>query len=358
MERFVKPAAKSGFGPARSTPAQFWKKRGARIVCELCPRRCVLSEGQLGACGVRKVVDGTLRALTYGRPCALNVDPVEKKPLFHFYPGEPIFSLATIGCNLFCDFCQNWQISTARADALVDEKVVSPAGIVRLAREAGCRLIAFTYTEPTIYYEYMLDIAKLAKKAGVECVIVSNGYINPAPLAKLSPLLSAANIDLKGGPDFYRRRSKVPDPQPILDTIIALKKAGVHVEVTTLLIPGENDGDEEVEERARWIAEHAGRETPYHLSAFHPDHKLRDKPATPPATLLRARDLARKHLAHVYLGNVFLDPGENDTRCPACGALCIERPRGILHLKNGCCPACGHRLSGRFSVVVESSRSS
>ncbi len=339
-------------------PARFWTRKDEKILCELCPRRCVLHEGQLGACGTRRVVEGELVALTYAKPCALHVDPVEKKPLFHFYPGAPIFSLATIGCNLFCDFCQNWQISTARADALADEEEVPPKEILKMAREAGCRLIAFTYTEPTVFYEYMLDIAKLAQQEGMECVMVSNGYMNPEPRAELARVISAANIDLKGSPDFYRRRSKVPDAQPILDTIVALKQAGVHVEVTTLLIPGENDSDEEVEARARWIAEHVGAETPYHLSAFHPDYKLRDREATPPATLLRARELARKHLKHVYLGNVRLAPGENDTLCPQCGAVCIERPvyGGRSLLVKGCCPSCGYRLNGRFSASAKTAR--
>lgn len=335
--------------------AKYWRKRGEKVVCELCPRFCVLGEGQIGACGVRQVRHGKLYALTFGRPCALHVDPVEKKPLFHFYPGEPILSLATIGCNLFCDFCQNWQIS--KAQVLDEGDEVAPDEIVRMAQRAGCRLIAFTYTEPTIYYEYMMAVARLAKKGGMECVIVSNGYINPAPLAELSRFISAANIDLKGSPEFYRRVSKVPDMEPILDTIIALKKAGVHLEITTLLIPGENDGEEEVAARARWIAEHVGVETPYHLSAFHPDYKMRDRPPTPPAALFRAREIARRFLKHVYLGNLLLPPGENDTYCPKCGARCIVRPRyeGKSLLHHGSCPACGYRLNGRFSAASKSS---
>lgn len=334
--------------------ALFWTARkdatgASEAICELCPRRCVLHEGQTGACGVRQVRDGKLFAMTYGKPCALHVDPVEKKPLFHFYPGERIFSLATIGCNLFCDFCQNWQISTAKLEELDDDEEMTPKEIIRLAKEAGCRLIAFTYTEPTVFYEYMLDIAKLAKKAKMECAIVSNGYIEEAPLRQLIPFISAANIDLKGSKEFYRKRCKVPDYDPIRRTIATLKAAGVHVEVTTLIIPGENDADGEVERRARWIAENVGKTTPLHLSAFRGEHKMRETPSTCAETLLTARDLSRKHLDFVYLGNVH--GADNDTRCPGCGAVVIARPRYAGHptLTNGRCPACSRELPGRFA---------
>ncbi len=336
-------------------PARFWTRRSEpvtkrqEIVCLLCPRRCVLGDGQVGACGARQAKDGTLFAMTYGKPCALHVDPVEKKPLFHFYPGEPILSLATIGCNLFCDFCQNWRISTARLASLADDETVEPKEIVRMAKKAGCRLIAFTYTEPTIYYEYMLAIGKLAKKSGMACVMVSNGYIEEEPLRELIPFLDAANIDLKGPASFYRRRCKVPDPEAVRRTIVALKGAGVHVEITTLLIPGENDAEEDIRKLVEWVADAVGRETPFHLSAFRPDYKLLGKEATQTKTLLRAREVARERLAFVYLGNV---PGaENDTWCPECGARCIARPRyeGEILLKEGACPRCGRRLPGRFA---------
>jgi pyruvate formate lyase activating enzyme len=339
--------------------ALFWKRQANSLVlCELCPRECKLSEGQLGACGVRKVVEGKLYAMTYAHPCSLAVDPVEKKPLFHFHPGEPIFSLATIGCNLFCSFCQNWQISKRKWDVKKEEEEkyeenergteVSPAQIIKLAKERGCRLIAFTYTEPTIYYEYMLDIAKLAKKEGMECVIVSNGYINDEPLQKLIPFISAANIDLKGGKDFYKKVCKVPDHEPIKKTIIALKRGGVHVEVTTLIIPGENDTDKEIEERAMWLAKNAGKDTPLHFSAFHPDYKMQKKEETKKATLLRAKEIAKRHLDYVYIGNVA--GVDNNTYCATCDELVIERTRyaGVSLLKNGACPKCKTALPGRF----------
>jgi len=342
-----------GMDGPRMHEALFWNARKradgkTEIVCELCPRRCVLKEGQVGACGVRQVHQGKLYAMTYGKPCAIHVDPVEKKPLFHFYPGEQILSIATIGCNLFCDFCQNWQISKERHLELLDEEEVPPKKVIALAKEAGCRLIAFTYTEPTIYYEYALDIAKLAKKARMECVIISNGYIMEAPLKMLVPFISAANIDLKGTPSFYRKRCKVPEDETIKKTIIALKDAGVHVEITTLIIPGENDSDEEIQKMAQWIADAVGKETPLHLSAFHPAYRMLGTAATPRATLLRARETARKHLDFVYVGNV---PGaENDTRCPVCSKVVIARPqyRGESMLHDRKCSGCGHTISGRF----------
>jgi len=330
--------------------ALFWKRRDKEhIVCELCPRRCVLKEEQVGACGVRQVKKGKLFAMTYGKPCAIHVDPVEKKPLFHFYPGEPILSIATIGCNLFCDFCQNWQISKERRLELLDEQDVSPKEIILLAKKAACRLIAFTYTEPTIYYEYMLDIAKLAKKEQMECVIVSNGYISEAPLKQLIPYLSAANIDLKGDKNFYRKRCKVPDYEFIKKNIKTLKAAGVHVELTNLMIPGENDSKEEIETLVRWVVENVGKDTPLHFSAFHPDYKMTETPPTPSKTLLQARKIAKEELDFVYLGNV--SGVDNDTSCPGCGACCIERTsyQGKSRLKGNKCPECGKPIAGRFS---------
>ncbi len=329
--------------------ALHWKADGETITCELCPRLCVLKDEQIGACGVRQVRDGKLYAMTYAKPCAIHVDPVEKKPLYHFYPGEPILSLATIGCNLFCDFCQNWQISKERYDDMFDQEEVSPEKIIQMTKDAGCRLIAFTYTEPTVYYEYMLDIAKLAKKEGMECVIVSNGYISEKPLKELIPYISAANIDMKGTKEFYKKRCKVPDYEFIRKTILTLKGAGVHVEMTNLIIPEENDSDEEIEKMAQWVAENVGKDTPLHFSAFHPDYKMMDTPHTPPATLMKARKIAAKHVDYIYLGNI--TGADNDTICPKCGELCIERPvyGGTSHLKNGECPKCGLEINGRFS---------
>lgn len=330
--------------------ALFWERRAdGHLVCELCPRECVLAEGQLGACGVRKAMKGKLYAMTYGQPCAMHIDPVEKKPLFHFHPGERIFSIATIGCNLFCDFCQNWEISKDRWSDEHREPQVRPARVVEIAKKEQCKLIAFTYTEPTIFYEYMLDIAKLAKKQGMACVIVSNGYISEEPLRRLIPFISAANIDLKGGKKFYQTVCKVPDYEYIKHTIITLKKAGVHVEVTNLLIPGANDSEKEIEALVTWLSENTGRETPLHFSAFHPDFKMLNKESTPAKTLLRARELARKHLDYVYIGNV--GGVENNTCCPKCGTVVIERKtyEGLPLLQGGKCQNCGHTIVGCFS---------
>jgi len=334
--------------------ARYWQKRqDGSIVCELCPRLCVLNEGQAGGCGVRIVKDGTLWAASYGKPCAVHVDPVEKKPLYHFYPGESIFSLATIGCNLYCDFCQNWEISKARIERLRDEQTVPAEKIIELAEKAGCRLIAFTYTEPTVFFEYMIDIATAAKQRGMECAIVSNGYINEEPLQQLIPLISAANIDLKGPEAFYKKRCKVLDYERIKTTITSLKKSGVHIEITNLLIPNENDSDEEMEELARWVSENVGRDTPLHFSAFHPDYKLLQKESTPATTLLKARAIAQRHLDFIYLGNIA--DVENDTRCPNCATIVIKRTnyRGESLLKDGTCPLCGTVIAGRFSGTTK-----
>ncbi len=329
--------------------ALHWHEKDGKVVCDLCPRACVLKDGQTGACGVRQALKGKLFAMTYAKPCSTHVDPVEKKPLYHFYPGEGIFSIATIGCNLFCDFCQNWEISKAKHDELEAQEELSPHAVIRRAEDAGCRLIAFTYTEPTIFFEYALDIAKEAKKAGMECVIVSNGYTSEAATKQWAPYLSAANIDLKGTANFYKQRCKVPDYEPVKKTIVLLKKLGVHVEVTNLLIPGENDSPEEIEQLAKWLAKEAGRDTPLHFSAFRPEYKLLEKASTPTETLLKAREIAKKHLDHVYLGNV--SGVDNNTYCPKCDAVVIERPRyqGVSHLKNGKCPECGEASPGRFS---------
>jgi pyruvate formate lyase activating enzyme len=337
-------------------PALYWKMNGDKVMCQLCPRACVLADGQLGACGVRRAENGKLFAMSYGQPCAVHVDPVEKKPLFHFYPGQPILSLATIGCNLFCDFCQNWEISKARVESMQEEKEISPQQIVAMAKEADCRLIAFTYTEPTVYFEYALDIAKQAKKKGMECAIVSNGYTSEEATRAWAPYLSAANIDLKGTAQFYRKRCKVPDFECIKRTIVLLKELGVHVEVTNLVIPGENDTDKEFERIALWMKENVGKETPLHFSAFHPDYRMLDTPSTPARTLLRAREIAKRHLDYVYIGNA---PGVDDhTYCPKCHAIVIERNvyQGVPKLDGKSCPSCGTAITGRFAKELQNNR--
>lgn len=326
--------------------ALFFKKLdNARVQCTLCPRMCIMVDGAVGACGVRKNEGGTLFSLVYGKPCSLAVDPVEKKPLYHFFPGEQIFSLATVGCNLFCRWCQNHEISHPHR-IIAPFGDVSPEQVVERCQEAGCSLVAFTYTEPTIFYEYMLDIAKLAQKKGIKTVMVSNGYIEPAPLKKLSPYLDAANIDLKAFDDKSYLKGCSASLAPVLRTLAALQKQGVHLEVTTLIVPGINDEVEQLEALYTWVAEHLGRDQVVHLSRFFPDHQTLNKEPTPLATLAEAERIAKQHLRYVYVGNV---PQRSDTTCPACGKKVIVRGNSIrTHLQEGSCP-CGERIPGVFS---------
>jgi pyruvate formate lyase activating enzyme len=329
------------------------KQKGGIVKCGLCPRKCAIALDKKGLCGVRKNINGKLYSLSYGRPCAMHVDPIEKKPFYHFLPGSRAFSIATNGCNFFCDFCQNWQISQKREEESEGEKseeIVSPEKVVELAKQSGCESISYTYTEPTIFYEYMLDIAKLTKKAGLKNSIVSNGYINEEPLRVLCKVIDAANIDLKGfGEDFYKQSWKAT-LAPVLKTLKILREEGVWLEITNLVIPGRNDSEEMIDKMGRWIAKELGRDVPLHLSAFHPDYKLTDVSSTPRAMLEKAQTIAKKHLDNVYLGNVF---GESNTLCAKCGEIMIRR--GMMHmnennLKNGCCPKCGKKASGVWKI--------
>ncbi len=326
--------------------ALYYKKlKSGAVKCELCPRNCTIKPGSKGLCGVRKNIKGNLHSLSFGRPCAMHVDPIEKKPFYHFLPGSKAFSIATNGCNFFCDFCQNWRISQERRETEQGEEVL-PEKVVELAKQSGCESISYTYTEPTIFYEYMLEIAKLATKAGLRNAIVSNGYINEKPLRALCKVIDAANIDLKGfSEDFYRQNCK-STLAPVLKTLKILKEEGVWLELTNLVIPGRNDSPKMIEKMSRWIAKELGRDVPLHLSAFHPDYLLTDASATPLSTLTSAHNIAKKQLNHVYLGNIL---GESNTSCPKCGETLIRR--GMMHmnenkLKNGCCPKCKAKISG------------
>lgn len=327
----------------------YQKLKNSIIKCELCPRTCTINLGKAGLCGVRKNIKGKLYSLVYGRPCAMHVDPIEKKPFYHFLLGSRAYSIATSGCNFFCDFCQNWQISQKRDNGLESEEseeIVSPEKVVELAKQSGCKSISYTYTEPTIFYEYMLDIAKLAKKAGLKNTVVSNGYINEKPLRELCKVIDAANIDLKGFSEEFYKQSCKATLAPVLKSLKTLKEEGVWLEITNLIIPGRNDSPEMIEKMSAWIAKELGKDTPLHLSAFHPDYKLTDASPTPRATLEKAHNIAKKHLDHVYLGNI---SGETNTFCGKCGEIVIRR--GMMHvnennLKDGCCQKCGKAISG------------
>ncbi len=343
---------------AKSVPvreAMFYEKLdGRQVRCNLCPLRCTIAKGKSGTCRVRKNIDGKLYATNYARPVAIHVDPIEKKPLFHFLPGTKILSLATAGCNLRCNFCQNWEISQSAPDELRD-RPAQPCEIIELARENDCRSIAFTYTEPTVYYEYMLDIAKLAKEAGLKTVWVSCGYINEEPLKMLLPYLDAANIDLKGfSEDFYTTYT-TGSLQPVLRTIIQCAQSGIEMEITNLIIPTANDDPETIREMCRWMIEEVGPEFPLHLSRFFPNYRLMNRPATPVNTLEMAYTIAKEEgLHYVYLGNLQTD--KEDTYCPNCGRLLIDRSGYRINrvdIVNGCCKYCDYKIYGRFNAPEE-----
>ncbi len=321
-----------------------------RVHCHLCAHQCRIEPGKFGLCAVRQNIDGVLYSRVYGKPAALHVDPIEKKPLYHFLPGSRSFSLATRGCNFRCGFCQNWEISQfSAADEDPGLPTVSPQEIVRLAKRGACASISYTYTEPTIFFEYAYDIAKLAKPQGIKNVFVTNGYMSRDCLAAAKDYLDAANVDLK----FFRqesyRRVCAGSLQPVLDTIGLMHEFGVWVEVTTLIIPGENDSDQELADIAGFIAG-VNVNIPWHISRFHPDYRFTEQSATPVETIKKAQQIgAAAGLKFVYAGNV--SGFGSDTLCPSCGKLLIKREGfSILEnkLKDGACGYCSKRLAGIF----------
>ncbi|MDD3529445.1 MAG: AmmeMemoRadiSam system radical SAM enzyme [Gallionellaceae bacterium] len=339
--------------PETSHPGRWWHRLDdGRIQCDLCPRDCRLHDGQRGACFVRKMENGAMVLTTYGRSSGFCIDPIEKKPLNHFYPGSSVFSFGTAGCNLACKFCQNWDISKSRdMDRLMDS--AQPAEIARSAARLGCKSVAYTYNDPVIFAEYAIDTAIECHAAGLKNVSVTAGYINPAARREFYAVMDAANVDLKGFTDAFYVKYCGGQLQPILDTLVYLKKeTDVWLEITTLVIPTLNDSDAEIEALARWIMKELGPDVPLHFSAFHPDYKMLDLPPTPPATLGRARKLAlAAGLRYVYTGNVHDREGDT-TWCPSCGAALIVRDWYEIpayHLTDdGHCPHCGSAIAGRF----------
>ena len=320
------------------------------VQCELCPKQCVIQPGQSGECRIRVNLDGRLTAVTYGFPCALNVDPVEKKPLYHFLPGTDIFSLATAGCNLHCKNCQNWEISQANPED-VTAHAVPPERVGRLAKRYKCLSVAYTYTEPAVYYEYALDACRACHEAGLKNVLVTAGYMNAEPARQIYRHVDAANIDLKAFSDRFYRDVCDATLAPVLNTLVIARSLGVLVEVTNLVIPTLNDTDEDLRGLARWVKENLGRETPLHFSRFHPRYRMRNLPATPADTLDRAHAIARAEgLHHVYVGNVHRPEGSN-TRCPSCGELLIQRVGYQIvqnKLTTGRCPHCQTEVHGTW----------
>jgi pyruvate formate lyase activating enzyme len=335
-----------------SFPGRWWTTLpDGRVECRLCPRFCKLREGQRGFCFVRKNVGGQIVLTTYGRSSGFCVDPIEKKPLNHFHPGSSVLSFGTAGCNLGCRFCQNWDISKAREW----DKLADAAGPERIAKEAerlGCKSVAFTYNDPVIFAEYAIDVARACHERGIAAVAVTAGYITDQARPEFYRHMDAANVDLKGFTEEFYDGICFARLAPVLDTLCYLKdETDVWFEVTTLLIPGENDSDEELDRASDWFAEHLGPDVPWHFTAFHPDFKMMDKPPTPPSTLRRARAIAlSKGLHYVYTGNVHDDDG-GSTWCPGCGNLLIERDwyrLGEYNLEGNRCARCGHEIPGVF----------
>jgi pyruvate formate lyase activating enzyme len=340
-------------GDPAVVPSRFYRQEAdGRVLCELCPRGCSLREGQRGVCFVRACRDGRVVLTSYGRSTGFCIDPIEKKPLFHFLPGTPVLSFGTAGCNLTCKFCQNWETSRARDVERMSE-IASPDAIAEVAVRSGCRSVAMTYNDPVVFFEYAVDVADACRQRGLHTVAVTAGYMMSAPREEFYRHFDAANVDLKAFSQRFYREMSGGDLDCVLDTLVYLRSSTeVWLEITTLLIPGENDSDRELEQMTRWIFANLGADVPLHFSAFHPDFRLLDHPATPLSTLQRARSIALGNgLAHVYVGNLRDDVGAS-TFCAGCGARLIARVGyqvSAWAMSNaGACRACGRRLAGVF----------
>jgi len=323
-----------------------------RVQCDLCPRYCRLHEGQRGFCFVRACEGGEIVLTTYGRSSGFCIDPIEKKPLNHFLPGTPVLSFGTAGCNLGCKFCQNWDISKSREfDTLADQ--ADPDTIARAAAELGCRSVAFTYNDPVIFHEYAIDVARACKQRDVFAVAVTAGEVCPEPRAEFYAHMDAANVDLKGFTEEFYRTVCAAGLEPVLDTLRYIRNAtDVWLETTTLLIPGHNDSDEEIDAMTRWVVAELGPDVPMHFTAFHPDWRMLDTPSTPPATCRRARAIARANgVRYAYTGNI-VDSDGGTTHCHVCDAAVVRRAGydivGWGLDVQGCCQKCGTPCAGRF----------
>jgi pyruvate formate lyase activating enzyme len=326
--------------------AMFWRKEDKKIECILCPHRCKISDGKRGICGVRESRDGKLNSMIYGLATSVTPDPIEKKPLYHFYPGTYVLSFGTVGCNFKCLHCQNYGISQGKIESMRFQKLKVDE-VVTIAKRYKCDGVAWTYNEPTIWYEFTYDASVIAKKEGLYTCYVTNGFIEKEPLEKISPYLDAMNIDVKSfSEDFYKKICKAK-LQPVLDTCVLAKELDIFVELTYLIIPGQNDSEEEIKKYCKWVVDSLGENTPIHFSRFHPDYKMLDSVATPMSTLHRAYDIAKEiGIRFVYLGNVPHGEYEN-TFCPGCGEVLIERigfSTRSHYAKDGKCPKCGLAL--------------
>lgn len=321
-----------------------------KIQCNICPRDCKLSEGQAGFCQIRKNINCEIVLTSYGYNTGLAIDPIEKKPLYHFYPGSKVLSFGTLGCNMGCQFCQNWHMSKSKADPRINE--TSPEKIVQLAKSLGCKSVAFTYNDPIVFFEYAIDTAKLCRDNGIKTVAVTAGFINPEPRKEFFTWMDAVNIDLKGFSEEFYKKNCLSHLEPILDTIKYVKKeTNCWLELTTLLIEGENDSDEMLKLECEWIVDNLGVDVPLHFSAFHPDYKMTDKEPTKMSTLLRAYKIAQEvGIRYIYTGNV-ADKATSSTYCHACKSPVIKRNGYLIQeykLESGHCSACGAKCAGVF----------
>lgn len=318
------------------------------VQCQLCPKQCLMKSGQSGDCRVRINVDGVLRTVVYGYPCSIHIDPIEKKPFFHFLPGTKALSLATVGCNLHCLNCQNWEISQANPEES-EAAFCPPEKLVELARQSQCASIAYTYTDPVVYYEYTYDTSKLARKAGLRNVLVTAGYANPQPWKELLKVVDAATIDLKAITDEFYRNICSATLKPVQNNLVAARASGVELEVSNLVIPTLNDKPEEIRELVRWVKANLGSDTPLHFLGFVPRYKMRHLPPTSAETLETAYQIAlAEGMQYVYIGNILSKYGQN-TYCPGCKELLIERSGYTLlqhRVRGGCCPDCGKVIYG------------
>ena len=319
-----------------------------KIKCVLCPRECVIDDLERGYCGVRENRDGTYYTLVHSRPCSAHIDPIEKKPLFHFLPSSLSFSIATVGCNVLCKFCQNWEISQTRPE-MVKSYDMPPKEVARIARENKCASIAYTYTEPVIFTEYMYDSAVAGHEVGVQSAMISNGYIKAEPMKDLCGVLDAVKIDLKAYTERFYKELVAGELRPVLDTLVLLKKENMWFEIVYLVIPGQNDDPKELADMCKWIAAELGVDVPVHFTRFTPQYRLTNLPPTPVKTLKRSREIGlNAGLHYVYVGNVPGHEGEN-TYCPGCNKIMIRRVGftiGENNLTEGKCPKCGHQIAG------------
>jgi pyruvate formate lyase activating enzyme len=321
---------------------------GSLIRCQLCARNCMLREGDRGLCRARVNVNGELRSLVYGRPITIHVDPIEKKPFYHFLPGAAAYSLATSGCPLRCKFCQNWEISQSRPEDYA-QTPVSPKQVAEAAVERGAPVIAFTYNEPTVFIEYLTDIARAGRPLGRKSVLVSCGYMTEAPLKEMCEVLDAIKVDLKGFSETFYNEVSEAELKPVLRSIRQIARSGTHLEIVNLMVPSLNDSEELVTDLTEWIAGELGPDVPLHFTRFHPDYQLTNMPPTPIRTLERAREIAMaRGIRYCYVGNAPGHPG-NHTYCPGCGKTVIEREGFLvsaINLKDGCCARCGTHIPG------------